>query len=248
MATNTRPTKPPMDRTRKALSPPAFSTSPPSSSRSPPSGSTRARSTTRTSSTAPAATRASSGVACIEILTALTGIGTAVALYAVLKRYAPGRAIGFVASRTLEAATIVAGVVAVLAVYTLRQTRGRSCRADHHRRRARGHDELDLPDGPGCHADDQRPVLRHRRVPDRLVPRWIPTLGLIGAPLLLVSRPPRCSAAGTRSPAIGALLALPIAAWEFTVGVYMTVKGFRTPPAAEIVADESARPAVLAPA
>jgi hypothetical protein len=27
------------------------------------------------------------------------------------------------------------------------------------------------------------------------------------------------------------LLALPIAAWELSVGVYMTVKGFRTPPA-----------------
>src|ERR671939_1286424 len=56
----------------------------------------------------------------IEILTALTGIGTAVALYSVIKRYGPGRAVGFVASRTLEAAMIFAGVVAVLAVYTLR--------------------------------------------------------------------------------------------------------------------------------
>src|SRR5918911_3604192 len=58
--------------------------------------------------------------ALIEILTALTGIGTAVALYPVIKRYGPGRAVGFVASRTLEAAMIFAGVLAVLAVYTLR--------------------------------------------------------------------------------------------------------------------------------
>src|ERR687883_836560 len=56
----------------------------------------------------------------IEILTALTGIGTAVALYPVIKRYGPGRAVGFVASRTLEAAMIFTGVLAVLAVYTLR--------------------------------------------------------------------------------------------------------------------------------
>src|SRR4051812_45487867 len=59
--------------------------------------------------------------ALIEILTALTGIGTAVALYPVIKRHGPGRAVGFVASRTLEAAMICAGVLAVLAVYTLRQ-------------------------------------------------------------------------------------------------------------------------------
>jgi hypothetical protein len=57
----------------------------------------------------------------IEILTALTGIGTAVVLYPVIKRHGPGRAMGFVASRTLEAAMIFTGVLAVLAVYTLRQ-------------------------------------------------------------------------------------------------------------------------------
>src|SRR5919202_2155914 len=58
--------------------------------------------------------------ALIEILTGLTGIGTAVALYPVIKRHGPGRAVGFVASRTLEAAMIFTGVLAVLAVYTLR--------------------------------------------------------------------------------------------------------------------------------
>jgi hypothetical protein len=60
----------------------------------------------------------------IEVLTGLTGIGTAVALYPVIKRHGPGRALGFVASRTLEAAMIFTGVLAVLAVYTLRQDGG----------------------------------------------------------------------------------------------------------------------------
>src|SRR5919205_485948 len=60
----------------------------------------------------------------IEVLTALTGIGTAVAVYPVIKRYGPSRAVGFIASRTLEAAMIFTGVLAVLAVYTLRQNGG----------------------------------------------------------------------------------------------------------------------------
>jgi hypothetical protein len=59
--------------------------------------------------------------ALFEILTGLTGIGTAVAIYPILKRYGPGRAVGFVGSRVLEAAIITAGVLAILAVYTLRQ-------------------------------------------------------------------------------------------------------------------------------
>ena len=53
----------------------------------------------------------------------------------------------------------------------------------------------------------------------RLVPRIIPTIGLIGAPLLLASSSPPCSAPGTRSPGTALLFALPIAAWEFSLGV-----------------------------
>ena len=68
----------------------------------------------------------------------------------------------------------------------------------------------------------------------RLVPRIIPTIGLIGAPLLLVSchRHPR-SAPGSRCPDTALLLALPIAAWEFSLGVWLTVKGFKSTPSTD---------------
>ena len=64
----------------------------------------------------------------------------------------------------------------------------------------------------------------------RLVPRVIPMIGLIGAPLLLASvittlfrhRPP-----DHRAPALGLL---PVAAWEFSLGVWLVVKGFRPSP------------------
>src|SRR5688500_15116653 len=59
--------------------------------------------------------------AIFEIITALTGIGTAVVLYRIIRQHGPTGAIGFVASRTLEAAMIFVGVVSVLGVYTLRQ-------------------------------------------------------------------------------------------------------------------------------
>jgi Domain of unknown function (DUF4386) len=57
----------------------------------------------------------------LEIIVALAGIGTAVALFPVLKRQNEGVALGFVGSRTLEAATIFAGVACLLSVVTLRQ-------------------------------------------------------------------------------------------------------------------------------
>ena len=61
----------------------------------------------------------------------------------------------------------------------------------------------------------------------RLVPRVLPLLGLIGAPLLvaadfavlfdLIGR--------TSTPAL--VTALPIALWEFSLGVWLVVKGFK---------------------
>jgi hypothetical protein len=50
----------------------------------------------------------------LEIIVALAGIGTAVALYPVVKRQNEGAALGLVGARVLEAATIFAGVVSLL--------------------------------------------------------------------------------------------------------------------------------------
>ena len=60
----------------------------------------------------------------LEVIVALAGIGTAVALFPVVKRQHEGLALGFVASRVLEAGMIFAGVVSLLSLVTLRQHPG----------------------------------------------------------------------------------------------------------------------------
>ncbi len=183
-----------------------------------------------------------------EVLTGLTGIGTAVALYPILKRHAPGRAAGFVGARVLEAATITAGVLAILAVYTIRQdlagtdptaltTTASSLVAVR---------EWSFLFGPGiipavsalCFAS----ILRRTG----FVPRWIPTVGLIGAPLLVASSMATLFGAFDQVTVISMLLALPIATWELSVGIYMTVKGFRTPQVTDHVVVEPVGPAAMA--
>ncbi len=67
----------------------------------------------------------------------------------------------------------------------------------------------------------------------RLVPRIIPVMGMIGAPLLLVSSTSSLFGAWDQVSGPALLFALPIAAWEFSLGVYMMVKGFRTPAVTE---------------
>ena len=57
----------------------------------------------------------------LEVIVALAGVGTAVALYPVLKRQNEGVALGLVGARVLEGAGILAGVACLLAIVSLRE-------------------------------------------------------------------------------------------------------------------------------
>ena len=57
----------------------------------------------------------------LEIVVALAGIGTAVALFSVVKRQHEGFALGFVTTRIFEAGVIAIGVMSILSVVTLQQ-------------------------------------------------------------------------------------------------------------------------------
>jgi hypothetical protein len=168
----------------------------------------------------------------IEIITGLTGIGTAVALYPVVRRYSGARAVAFVTSRTLEAAMIFAGVVAILAVYTLRQDAA-GADPDALTTTARGLvavKDWTFMAGPGIMPAINALFLATVLYKSRLVPRIIPALGIVGAPILLLSATGMLFGAWEQISGPAILLALPIATWEFSLGVYLTVKGFRTPP------------------
>jgi hypothetical protein len=52
-------------------------------------------------------------------------------------------------------------------------------------------------------------------------------VGLIGAPLLLAADVAVFFGVLDRMATVNALAALPVALWEFSLGVYLTVKGFR---------------------
>ena len=56
----------------------------------------------------------------LDLITALACIGTAVALYPVIRRQSQAASIGFIATRSFEGAVIVIGVVSIMAVVMLR--------------------------------------------------------------------------------------------------------------------------------
>jgi hypothetical protein len=167
-----------------------------------------------------------------EIVCALTGIVTAVALYPIAKRHSERAAMGFVTSRVLEASMIFVGVLSVLSLVTLHDAGTAAGEAGSVLTTGRGlvalHDWTFLL-GPGLAPVINALCIGTVMYRTGLVPKIIPTIGLIGAPLLLASSIASLFGAWDQVSGTATLMALPIATWEFSFGVYMAVKGFRTP-------------------
>ena len=169
----------------------------------------------------------------LEVIVALAGIGTAVTLYPVVKRQNEGAALGFVTARILEAAMIFTGVVSLLSLVTLRQDLGGAAGADAAALVTAGASHVAVYNWTFLLSQSLMPginalLLGSLMYRSRLVPRIIPAIGLIGAPFLI------CTVIATLFGAmkLGSpeLAAVPVAAWEFSLGVWLVVKGFRPSP------------------
>jgi hypothetical protein len=174
----------------------------------------------------------------LEIIVALAGIGTAVALYPVLKRQNEGVALGFIGTRVLEASTIFADVVCLMAIVTLRRAgvgpealvTGKTLVALYGLFRL----------GQNLMPAVNDLLLGSLLYQSRLVPRLLPLMGIIGAPLLIANT--IVFMFGITSGPLFLLTGigvLPIALFEFALGVWLTVKGFN----ASAVTALSAKPA-----
>lgn len=158
----------------------------------------------------------------LEVLLAFACLGTAIAMHSILARHSPSAALGFVASRGLEAALVMLGVVALLALVSARD----SSSPDAASALVAVHDQAFLL-GPGLLPAVNAllfATVLHRA---RLVPRIIPLIGLIGAPLLLASATLSILGLVDQVSPLAGLAALPIAVWEFAIGAWLIVKGVR---------------------
>jgi hypothetical protein len=174
----------------------------------------------------------------LEIIVALAGIGTAVVLYPVVKRQDEARALGFVGSRTLEAAAIFVGVACLLSVVTLRQAGTGAGGLISAQTLVAFYDRTFLISQSFIPAVNAL-LLGSLLYQSRLVPRVLPVLGFIGAALLVASDIGVLFSLWGQTSSVAALAALPIALWEFSLGVYLVVKGFKTSEAPErIIAAE----------
>ncbi|MEO8511223.1 MAG: DUF4386 domain-containing protein [Chloroflexota bacterium] len=166
----------------------------------------------------------------LDLVTAFAGIGTAVALYSVVRRQHEGLALGFVTTRVMEGAIIVVSAVALLTAVSLRTDGATGAEAAS--LTVIGQALVKVRDwtflfGPGLMPVMNALLLGTLMYRSRLVPRIIPIAGLIGAPLLFSSTIGMMFGVNDPQSAWTGIATVPIFFWELSIGLWMTFKGFR---------------------
>ena len=152
----------------------------------------------------------------LEVMLALAVVGTSIALYPIVQRASEGLALGYVALRTLEAGVILTGAVAMLTFASFPSEPAL----------------LELYDwtfvvGPGLVCPANTLVLAVLLYRSRLVPRFIPVLGLIGAPLVFAINAAKVFGVFGAIESWAGIGVVPIFAWEVSLAVYLIIRGVR---------------------
>jgi hypothetical protein len=161
----------------------------------------------------------------LEIIVALAGIGTAVVLFPVLKKQNEGFALGLVASRILESGTIFVGVAFLLSIVTLRKA---GAGADA---LVTSHALVALYDRIFLLGQSFMPavcdlLLGFMLYQSRLVPRRLSRIGIVGGPVLVAGYLAVLFGLVGQHGGLAGLSAFPVALFEFSLGVWLVVKGF----------------------
>jgi hypothetical protein len=183
--------------------------------------------------------------AILELLNVFALIGCGIAFFSVVKKVHEGLAVGYLATRLFEGAVITISVVSLLSIITL------------HQQVAAGADGEGLvPVAAALVAvRNWAIVIGSNMAPfnalmlgtalyrARLVPRWMPALGIVGAPILITFVIGMILGVAHTGTLFHLVAVLPFFIWELALGLWLTFKGFNE--SAPIAVAERAR---LAPA
>jgi hypothetical protein len=166
-----------------------------------------------------------------EVVVGLAGIASAVVLFPVLKRQNESAALGVVTARVLETSLIFVGVISLLTIVTLRTDVAGTAGADRASLVTTGHGLVAVYNWTFLLSQSLMPVivdvlLGYLLYRSRLVPRVLPIMALVGAPLLLASDIAVFFGVYAKGSALDGFAVVLIAVFEFAFGVWLIVKGF----------------------
>jgi uncharacterized protein DUF4386 len=164
----------------------------------------------------------------MELLLIIANVGTAVVLFRVLRRQSETLALGYVTARLVECTFIAIGLFSVLAVVTLRQDApGAGALAES----LAAIKDWTFILGPGFIVGlGNGLILGYLMYRSGLVPRPMAVLGLIGGPLICLSGIAVLFDLIEQGGTAQGIATIPEFLWELSLGVYLTVKGFKPSP------------------
>jgi hypothetical protein len=168
-----------------------------------------------------------------EMVLIFANIGTAVALYPVLKRRFPALSLGFVTARVMESVFIAVGILSVLTLVTMRQDFSDATGADSTALAATGHALVTLQEwtfnlGPGVVVGvGNGLILGYMMYRTGLIPRAMAMLGLVGGTFIVLSGTAVIFGVTEAGSGVHMIAAMPEFFWELSFGLYLIVKGFK---------------------
>ena len=166
----------------------------------------------------------------LELLLIIANIGTAVVIFPILKRQSEGLALGYVTARIFECVFILVGIVAMLAVVTLRQQNSGGTEGSIAYTLAAIKDWT-FTLGPGWVVGcGNGLILGYLMYRTGLVPRKVAWLGLVGGPLVIITGTAVMFAGNHPSSTLHSLQGIataPEIVWELFLGIYCMIWGFR---------------------
>ena len=177
----------------------------------------------------------------LEVILIISGIGTAVVVWPVLKRVNEILALGFVTARIVECAFIAVGILSLLTVVVLRQEAAAG--ADAASLVTVGESLVTLHGwtfllGPGFVVGlGNGLILGYLMYTSRLVPRGMAVLGLVAGSLLMASGIAVILGVIEQGGPLQTIAALPEFFWELALGIWLTVRGFNPSALASVMRD-----------
>ena len=179
--------------------------------------------------------------AILEFLLIVTGVGTAVVLYPIVKKQSEGLALGYVTARVVECTFILVGLISIVSVVSVNSALAGATGAEASALAAQGSTLVATYDwaflfGPGLVVGfGNGLILGYLMYRSGLVPRRMAMFGLVGGPMLILSFGLILFGVFENGSAPAFLLALPEIIWELSIGIYCAWKGFRSSPITKTV-------------
>jgi hypothetical protein len=164
----------------------------------------------------------------LELVNVFGLVGCGIAFFSVVRKVHEGLAIGYLATRLFEGAIITISVVGLLSIMTL------------HKQVAAGADgEPLVPVAAALVVVRNWAILLGSNMAPfnalmlgtalykaRLVPRWMPALGLVGAPILISFIIGNILGVAQVGTPFHTIAVFPFFVWELALGLWLTFKGF----------------------